>query len=162
MEIRKLEFADLEFFNKVRNEYAMEYLHDSRIFTLQQTIEWFNNTRPDFYLIEENSEKIGYFRLSNYSEINKYIYVGADIDKKFIGKKLGYKAYNIFIPFLFKTYKLNKISLEVLSTNTVALNLYKKLGFIYEGEKREEVFKNGIFINSILMSILKKEYERTN
>jgi RimJ/RimL family protein N-acetyltransferase len=71
---------------------------------------------------------------------------------------LAYKAYISFIPFIINKYNLNKVSLEVLETNTVAFNLYKKIGFITEGVKREEAFRNGIYINSILMSILKKEW----
>jgi RimJ/RimL family protein N-acetyltransferase len=50
--------------------------------------------------------------------------------------------------------------LEVLSTNTRAYNLYKKIGFFEEGIKREEIFRNGIFIDSIIMAILKKEWKQ--
>ena len=46
----------------------------------------------------------------------------------------------------------------MLSTNSRAYNLYKKLGFIQEGIKRQEVFKQDQFIDSIIMSILKTEY----
>jgi RimJ/RimL family protein N-acetyltransferase len=53
---------------------------------------------------------------------------------------------------------LNKISLEVLSNNIIALNLYKKLGFVTEGIKRQEVYKNNQWVDSIIMSILKNEY----
>jgi RimJ/RimL family protein N-acetyltransferase len=67
-----------------------------------------------------------------------------------------------FIPFIFDLYNLHKISLEVLSTNTRAISLYENLGFIKDGVKREEVYKNGKWIDSIIMSILKSEYEFSN
>jgi RimJ/RimL family protein N-acetyltransferase len=101
---------------------------------------------------------IGYFRLSNYSKENKNIYIGADIAKEYTGKGIAKKAYNLFIPFLFTEYNLNKISLEVLSTNQKAINLYDKLGFVKEGIKREEILKNNKWVDSIIMSILKSEY----
>lgn len=162
MNFRKLEFGDLHFLTNVRNKYAKLYLHDSRIFTLKESQDWYINTSPKFYIIEKDSEKIGYVRLSNYSSINKNIYIGIDIDDKFTGKGYGYKAYQMFIRFIFKTYELNKITLEVLHTNKQAIALYYKLGFTYEGEKREEVIKNGKFVNSIIMSILKSEYKKMN
>lgn len=156
---RKINKNDLEFINKVRNEYADEYLHDSRKFTLSQTLDWFNKTKPDFYIIELDDEKIGYFRLSNYSAENKNIYIGADISPNYKGCGYGKASYKKFIPFLFKEYDLNKISLEVLATNTVAISLYEKLGFKTEGIKRKEVKKGNEWIDSIVMSILKDEYE---
>lgn len=153
----KLTYNDLDFLNKVRNSYCEEYLHDSRKFTIDETIKWFENTNPNFYVIQYNDEKIGYFRLSNYSENNKNIYIGADISPLYTGNGYGYLSYCKFLPFLFEEYQLNKVSLEVLSTNERAIHLYKKIGFIIEGVKRQEVLKKGIFIDSIIMSILKSE-----
>jgi RimJ/RimL family protein N-acetyltransferase len=156
---RKLGEDDLLFLNETRNEYCEEYLHDSRKFTLSETKKWFSDTNPNFYLILNGGEKIGYFRLSNYSEKNKNIYIGADINSKYKGQGYGKLSYIKFIPYLFKHYNLNKISLEVLSTNKIAINLYKKLGFVQEGIKREEILKNDVWVDSIVMSILYKEYK---
>ncbi len=148
---------DLQFLCEVRNECAVEYLHDSRTFTLEETIKWFENTHPKFWIIWYGGHRIGYFRTSNYSEVNHNIYIGADLHKDFRGKGLAYESYCRFMPILFKELNLHKISLEVLETNTRAINLYKKLGFKIDGIKREDVEKNGIWFNSIIMSILKNE-----
>jgi RimJ/RimL family protein N-acetyltransferase len=107
-----------------------------------------------------DNNTVGYFRLSNYSKENKNIYIGADIAKEYTGKGIAKDAYNKFIPYAFTIYNLNKISLEVLGTNERAINLYNKLGFVKEGVKREEVLKNGIWVDSIIMSILKSEYNK--
>lgn len=163
MKFTKLSIDDLQFLNEVRNIYAEEFLHDSRKFTIDETFLWFNLNSPDYWIIWKNVERIGYFRLNNYSEQNLNIHIGADIHPRFCGLGLGYKSYMEFIGYLFgkkSGYRLNKISLEVLSTNLIAIGLYKKIGFIQEGTKREEVLKNGIYIDSIIMSILRKEYEK--
>lgn len=155
----KIKLEDLSFLCKVRNLYAQDFLHDSRTFTISQTVEWFEKTKPDFWIIKDidlQNQRIGYFRLSNHSTTNKNIYVGADIAPEFRGLGYAKKAYNTFIPWLFKNYDLNKISLEVLSTNLVAIELYKKLGFVKEGVKRQEVLKGNVFVDSIIMSILKQ------
>ena len=149
---------DLGFINKIRNGYASEFLHNSDSFSLEETVEWFNKTNPQYYIINYLGDKIGYFRLTNFSDSSKSVYVGADISPEFTGEGLGYKSYLEFIPFLFEKYNLNKINLEVLSTNERAIHLYKKLGFQVEGTKREEVLKNGRWVDSIMMSILHSEW----
>ena len=155
---KRIKIGDLEFLNKVRNEYAKEYLHDSRSFTLEETINWYHKSNPDFWMIVLDNSVVGYFRLSNYSKENKNLYIGADIAKEYTGKGIAKEAYKKFIPYLFTIYSLNKISLEVLETNKRAINLYNKLGFKQEGIKRQEVLKEDRFIDSIIMSMLKKEY----
>lgn len=153
---------DLEFLCTVRNLYAEEYLHDSRKFDLYETFNWYKKTKPDYWMIFLEGTKIGYFRLSNHSSTNKNIYIGADISPEYTGKGYAKESYKKFIPFLFKEYNLHKISLEVLSSNTRAINLYESVGFNKDGIKRQEVYKNGGWVDSIIMSILKQEYENRN
>ena len=86
--LRKMIESDLPFFSEVRNECAIEFLHDSRLFTPQQTLEWFQTTNPNYYIIEYNNEKIGYFRTSNYNPNEKSIYIGCDIHVDYRGKGL--------------------------------------------------------------------------
>jgi RimJ/RimL family protein N-acetyltransferase len=159
LRFEKITEKDLEFVNFVRNMYAAEFLHDNRTFSLDDTIEWYKKTNPNYLIIYYYDMRIGYVRLSNYSEHNKNIMVGADIAPEHKGQGLGKLTYQKLIPYLFEKYSLHKISLEVLSTNLVAINLYKKVGFEYEGTKREEVYKNGKWIDSIIMSILRTKYQ---
>ena len=151
----KITENDLEFVNFTRNMYAAEFLHDSRTFTLEQTKEWYKKTNPNYLIIRYSDTRIGYVRLSNYSEVNRNIMVGVDIAPEYRGQGLGKLTYEKLIPYLFEKYSLHKISLEVLSTNVVAINLYKKVGFEYEGTKHDEVYKNGKWVDSIIMSIIK-------
>ena len=154
---RKIEEKDISFLNATRNFFAKDFLHDSRIFTVEETREWFFSNLPDYWIIEESGKPVGYFRISNYSTINKNLYLGADIHPEYQRKGIAYSSYLIFIPYLFEKYNLNKISLEVLSSNSRAINLYKKLGFVIEGVKREEILKENKYVDSIIMSILKNE-----
>jgi RimJ/RimL family protein N-acetyltransferase len=158
----KINDSHLEFVNRVRNGYAETYLHDSRIFTLEETKYWFQTADPNFWMIILDNTVVGYFRLSNYSKKNKYIYIGADIAPEHTGKGIAKEAYKKFIPYVFNTYNVNKLSLEVLQTNERAINLYTKLGFVEEGIKREEFLKKGKWINSVVMSLLKSEYDTLN
>ena len=160
MKFTKITYEDLAFLNGVRNLYAKDFLHDSRTFTHNETQSWFYRCNPDYWIIWDGKERAGYFRLSNHSKENRNIYIGADIHPAFAGIGLGYKSYKEFLNFLFNEgeYDLHKITLEVLATNTRAIHLYKKLGFVQEGCKRQEVLKGDTYVDSIIMSILKKDF----
>lgn len=159
MEFTKITKSDLEFLSNTRNLVAEEFLHDSRKFSYEECLTWFEETRPYYWIIWVEGIRVGYFRLTNFSKTNRNVYIGADIHPDHQGKGYAYQAYLDFIPRVFFTWGFHKISLEVLSTNQRAINLYKKLGFIEEGRKRDEVLKGDIYIDSILMSILKDEWK---
>jgi RimJ/RimL family protein N-acetyltransferase len=157
IEFKPLTIEDCEFLNEVRNECAEQYLHDSTKYSIEETKEWYRKLDIPYYIVYHEDSKIGYFRLSNYSSRNNTMYVGMDIHKSFRGKGYAYEAYTKFIPYIMDAYGLNKISLEVLSTNIVAINLYKKIGFVMEGVKRQEVLKCRGYVDSVLMSLLREE-----
>ena len=136
---------DLAFVNEVRNECA-EYLHDPRTFTLEETRKWFK-TKPKWWIIWNNGERIGYFRTSNREE--RSMYIGADIHILHRGKGYGYQSYLEFLPLLFKYYDLDAVFLEVLETNDRAKYLYNKLGF--KEVSREKILREGVYVYSILM-----------
>jgi len=124
--IRKLEIKDVPFYNCVRNECA-QFLHDPTIYTLPEAYKWYKTNQNPFFIYEINNEMIGYFRTSKWE--NHSCYVGMDIHKDYRGKKLSFNAYQLLFNYLDKNFYVNKFYLEVLETNTRALNLYKKLGF---------------------------------
>src|SRR5437763_14562726 len=114
---------------EVRNE-CRDYLHDNRLFKLDECERWFRESKPDFRIIRYNGERIGYFRLSNYNPDERSIYIGADLHKDFRGRGLAKRAYESFIPALRQTYQVSTLKLEVLSHNLTAYALYQKLGFV--------------------------------
>jgi RimJ/RimL family protein N-acetyltransferase len=140
--LKEMVESDLPFFSEVRNECAIEFLHDSRLFTIEESIQWFRTTNPNYYIIEYNNKKIGYFRTSNHNPEENSIYIGCDIHTDYRGKGLAYESYLKFIPFISKKLNIKTINLEVLSTNTIAKNLYKKLGFVFNPDKSKTILKN--------------------
>lgn len=115
--IRQLIEEDLSFLLEVRNhESTRKFLENDSVFNLEQCIEWFNKTKPTWFIIlNENNQKVGYIR-TNGDEI------GCDIHPNF--RKNGYArmAYELFLKN--KDY----VSLWVFEDN-FAKNLYESLGF---------------------------------
>jgi len=64
------------------------------------------------------------------------------------------------LTFFFDKLEMNRISLKVLETNLGAKRIYEKLGFIQEGIERQAIYRDGKFIDYILMSVLRDEYEK--
>ena len=49
--------------------------------------------------------------------------------------------------------------MTVLEDNARAKHLYEKCGFVYEGKKRDAKYKNGKFVDMLMYSILKSEFQ---
>src|SRR3989442_400073 len=152
--IRDIRQSDLPFLIEVRNE-CRTMLHDDSAFTLDEAQEWFAATRPRFYIITCAAVSIGYFRTSRWHEANGHVSIGCDLHADFRGKGLAQAAYRVFLRFLFEECGMNKVSLEVLQHNARANRLYQRLGFVLEGVKRQEIWRDGQYLDSLVMSMLR-------
>ena len=79
-------------------------------------------------------------------------------DTKNRGKDIGYFTTIEILNHAFNNMNLIRIELGVLESNTRALKLYKKVGFKREGVKHQSIYKNGKFVDMIMMAILKEEF----
>jgi RimJ/RimL family protein N-acetyltransferase len=147
LQIQKMEINDCSFLNKLRNE-CVDFLHDSRTFTVEQTLEWFSTLKTPYFIILQDNEKVGYIRTSDYSAECKSMYIGCDIIPDRRKQGIAYRALSILIPSL----EINKLYAEILSFNQASLNLYLKLGFSIEIIKKDAVLKNGKYVDSIITS----------
>ena len=55
--------------------------------------------------------------------------------------------------------RLNRINGSALAYNKASLRVCEKVGFKREGVKRQSVYKNGKYIDEIIMGCLKSDYE---
>jgi len=62
--------------------------------------------------------------------------------------------------YAFEDLGLNRVFGETFERNTAALLNLKECGFVTEGTLRETYYKNGAFINSVIQSLLRSDYER--
>ncbi len=85
------------------------------------------------------------------------IYIGNNTYK---GRGCGKDALSTLLKYGFNTLNLNKIQCEVFTNNEGAIGLYRNLGFTEEGIMREHHYDNGEYIDSMIMSMLKSEWEQ--
>lgn len=78
------------------------------------------------------------------------------------GRGLGEAITRWMVDYGFRQLNLNKVTLTVLSTNERALRLYEKIGFLREGIARQDVWRDGEYLDVVGMSILQDEWARAD
>ncbi len=79
--------------------------------------------------------------------------------KEYWDQGYGTEALKLILRHGFQTLNLNRVSLMVYENNPRAIRAYEKAGFVQEGRLRQSYYQNGEFIDVILMSILRSEWE---
>lgn len=107
------------------------------------------------YLIQEKSSGrlIGHVGLYNIDHrIRKAEFAIMIADKSARNKGYGGLCTDFMLEFGFNQLNLNRIELSLLANNLTAYNLYIKKGFVEEGLLKQAQFKNGNYIDIILMA----------
>jgi RimJ/RimL family protein N-acetyltransferase len=81
-------------------------------------------------------------------------------DKTQWGKKYAQEATAIFIDYVFRKLKYNRLELEVWGGNVVAQHVYEKLGFVKEGTRRKYIINKITkkFEDETDMAILREDW----
>ncbi len=108
----------------------------------------------------ETQDYIGQADLMDINWIDRSATVGIVIaDKKNRGSGLGQEALSLLLDYAFMLLGLHRVQLDVYGGNKSAIACYERAGFIKEGVKRRARFCQGEYMDIILMSVLKEEWE---
>ena len=80
-------------------------------------------------------------------------------DKDYWSNGYGTDAIITLLRFGFHEMNLNRVWLHTYDFNERAIACYKKCGFVVEGTLRENSYREGRYINTITMGILRSEFE---
>lgn len=133
---------------------------------LEQEQEWFasNEKQRDKYLdfairTLTNEHFIGHINLRNYNNRNRTaalsILVG---DTTLHGQGYGTEALQILTHYAFTEVNINRLELTVSDFNVAGIRCYEKCGFQHEGRKREAMFRDGRYHDTLLMAILREDW----
>ena len=75
------------------------------------------------------------------------------------GKGYMTEAVSLFVPYLFKLKKVNRIEAITLTGNKTSSKVLEKCGFTHEGILRQSLFDNGEYSDVNMFSILRDEAE---
>jgi len=129
--------------------------------------QWFEKIqeRTDLVILgirhKESNKLIGSCQLLNINYIHRSAELQIRIaEKSEQGLGFGTAAIHLLISHAFIDLNLNRISVQVFSTNVRALYVYEKTGFKKEGILRQAAFIDGQYIDIIVLGLLKAEYDR--
>jgi RimJ/RimL family protein N-acetyltransferase len=129
---------------KVSREEEIEWL--SRVFSRQEKGELFCLAAEVDGRLVANSEIM---RGTGYS--NHVGFIGIAIKKGFRGVGIGTEMMKT-LEEQAKKVGLKVLALSVFANNQHAINLYKKVGFVETGRIPKRFFKNGAYIDEIIMT----------
>jgi [ribosomal protein S5]-alanine N-acetyltransferase len=80
-------------------------------------------------------------------------------DRQYQGKGFGKTSTIAMVNYGFQELNLHKVSATVLKTNVRSLNLFRSIGFQEDGILRDEQFRQGEYINMVVLSCLENEWQ---
>ncbi len=131
--------------------------------TLAEEERWFRDylRRGDeqIFAIEVDGKHVGNLGLYKVDRVHRKADLGIVIgEPTYWSHGYGTDALRAALTYGFEQLGLNKISLDVFEDNARAQRSYVKCGFVREGVHREDVFKDGRFLDVVRMSILAREF----
>jgi len=92
---------------------------------------------------------------------NRSAEIGIHIgEKEYWDKGFGTRAMKLVLQHGFANMNLHRIHLRVYESNLRAIRSYEKAGFILEGKLREAQHINGSYVDVLLMSVLRHEWQQ--
>lgn len=79
---------------------------------------------------------------------------GVSVRKEFWGNGVGFELINSLLNWVKETGTITKINLQVREDNESAIQLYKKLGFEFEGLIHRSFYIKGTYYNSYHMGLI--------
>lgn len=70
------------------------------------------------------------------------------------GRGVGAEATRLMLAHAFDDLNLHRVWLHVLADNEAAIALYRKAGFVQEGTLRQAAFKEGAYVDLLVMAAL--------
>lgn len=146
----------------INNAENNEFLHYDIPLTYEKTLHWYHNKDNESRIdcvIEFDGVPVGLIGLLNISTVHRkaefYICIGDTAVKR---KGIATISTELILKYAFEEISLNKVFLNVDSKNVAACRLYEKIGFVSEGEFREDLFHRGKMIDRKRYAMLSKEF----
>lgn len=167
VELRGVEAADLDDrYRWLNNPDIVRYFTNlaKLPLTRSQLANWhektFKNERElHFSVYTMHHQHIGGAQLKEIDWLNRSAEFGLFIgETEYWAKGYGMEITRLILTYAFETLNLHRVCLRVDKDNAAAVRCYQKCGLKQEGIFREEVFRDGKYHDSMIMSILKKEW----
>lgn len=148
---------------KWRNDDRVRtWMFNDKIIDRENHLKFISNLKDEkrnFYWIVrgETDDPAGVISINKIDTDNKNAYLGIYKNPFSSEKNAGAILINALKKIAFETCALHTLKLEVVSNNVRAIKFYEKNGFKHEGVLREFAFKNGDWLDVVIMGITSSE-----
>lgn len=167
--LRPIENEDLDFFyaKALWDKEGRRLTGTQTVFSRSGVQKWFENISTDssridlIICLQENNRPIGDIAMLDIDHQNRNSIMRISIfDHEVWGNGYGTEAMSLLLGYGFEILNLHRIGLDVYSFNKRGIKSYEKLGFKQEGIIRDELFYDGEYHDSIIMGVLKDEFNQ--
>ena len=166
--LREVREEDIRIFGSWKNDAQYyEYFYELVPITMQQQQEWLSKIIHDpseiiFSIALKKSRDvcIGTVGFQHIDLRNRKAEWGRWIigDRENAPRGTGKEVEFLMLEYAFEHLGINKLFCEVLKTNEKVVSLHKRFGFVEEGLLKEHIFKQGAFVDVILLALYAKRY----
>jgi len=163
IKLRPLEREDLRFVHQLDNNASvMRYWFEEPYEAFVELSDLYDKHIHDQserrFVIDCNGDNVGLVELVEINHIHRRAEFQIIISPDYQGKGLASRAAKLAMDYGFTVLNLYKLYLIVDKENAKAVHIYKKLGFIVEGELVDEFFINGQYRTTIRMCIFQHQF----
>ncbi len=164
--LRAPERNDLPTFVKWFNDYEVtEFLLLGPPMSMESEERWYdgllNREGKVFSVDTLDGKLIGNVGIQHIDFSDRKADIGIVIgEKDFWSKGYGTDALRVLVGYLFDELNMERVQLFADSRNKRALACYKKVGFKQEGLMRHDRWKDGVYVDDVMMSILRTDWRR--
>lgn len=166
---RKFNISDAEYLFEMRsNDEVMRYMDVAKFESLKDAEKMINAVLDDYInqkgiswaIIEKSTNTFaGYFGFWRMIPEHCRAEIGYALRPAYWGKRIMTETLNAMMKFGFEKIKLHSIEANVNPENVNSIKLLEKAGFKKEAHFRENYLFNGKFLDSIIYSLLEKNFE---
>lgn len=166
--LRKLRRDDLSDLLALKNE-SWWGTHKTIVANEEDQNKWFDSIPSNsLFMIAQISilnadlESFGVAVYNNIDYQNRSLSISGSIFKKHRNSETSKIGFAAGLDFAFEMLNVDRVEAEVLAYNIPAQNLeIDYLGFKIEGKKRNAIFKCGKYYDSIILGMLRSEWENS-
>lgn len=140
--------------------------HGTPIINLEDQVRWYENiSSRELFMIasREVANNLAPIGIACYTEIDWICHslsLSGSIFKPCRTAEVVKPAFSAGLDFAFEVLNMRRVQAEVLETHAAAQQLeIGHLGMVVEGRRRKAVYKAGRYYDSIMLSILRDEWE---
>lgn len=158
--LRKIEKSDLADLLKMKQE-SWWGTHKTSIINYDDQSRWYENIPSNqLFLIGEIDKPVGVAVYTGIDWINRCLNISGSVYKEH-RSTCAYSGFCAGLDFAFEMLNMHRVEAEVLEYHLTAQKLeIDILGMKVEGRKRKSVYKCGKYYDSIMLGMLRSEWEQ--